>query len=264
MRFDCTFLEASGVAALQEHLFAPVATLISALQVATLGSDLATPRTCTSAKAGCAERQYTVEQLRLAAHSILAAAKSGKPLAAAAAARLQGVPSMRRSLTRLMEQVWALDGPDRDQAGFGLDRWLVRSDYIAAYEFAVKGNDFATRRIFSEQDDALIKEGCGCSRRRTSRGSRTLSGDATVACGRCFRTPASSPRFILADSRNRNSGGARAGSARGGGARVGGARGGGARGGGARGSDIHSFVRFCWLQCAMVRSPDAFEFETDF
>jgi hypothetical protein len=42
------------------------------------------------------------------------------------------------------------------------------------------------------------------------------------------------------------------------------ARGGGARGGGARGSDIHSFVRFCWLQCAMVRSPDAFEFETDF
>jgi hypothetical protein len=157
MRFDCTFLEASGVAALQEHPFAP----ISALQEATLGSDLATPRTCTSAKAGCAERQYTVEQLRLAAHSILAAAKSGKPLAAAAAARLQGVPSMRRSLTRLMEQVWALDGPDRDQAGFGLDRWLVRSDYIAAYEFAVKGNDdFAARRIFSEQDDALIKEGC--------------------------------------------------------------------------------------------------------
>jgi hypothetical protein len=47
-------------------------------------------------------------------------------------------------------------------------------------------------------------------------------------------------------------------------ARGGGARGGGARGGGARGSDIHSFVRFCWLQCAMVKSPDAFEFETDF
>ena len=161
MRFDCTFLEASGVAALQEHLFAPVATPISALQVATLGSDLATPRTCTSAKAGCAERQYTVEQLRLAAHSILAAAKSGKSLAAAAAAQLQGAPSMRRSLTRLMEQVWALDGPDRDLAGLGLDHWLMRSDYIAAYEFAVKGNDdFAARRIFSEQDDAFIKEGC--------------------------------------------------------------------------------------------------------
>ena len=95
MRFDCTFLEASGVAALQEHLFAPVATPISALQVATLGSDLATPRTCTSAKAGCAERQYTVEQLRLAAHSILSAAKSGKPLAAATAARQQGAASMR-------------------------------------------------------------------------------------------------------------------------------------------------------------------------
>ena len=134
MRFDCTFLEASGVAALQDHPFTPVATPISALQEATLGSDLATPRTCTSAKAGCAERQYTVEQLRLAAHSILSAAKSGKPLAAATAARLQGAPSMRRSLTRLMEQVWALDGPDHDQAGFGLDRWLVRSDYIAAYE----------------------------------------------------------------------------------------------------------------------------------
>ena len=60
---------------------------------------------------------------------------------------------MRRSLTRLMEQVWALDGPDRDLAGLGLDHWLVRSDYIAAYEFAVKGNDdFAARRIFSEQD----------------------------------------------------------------------------------------------------------------
>ena len=160
MRFDCTFLEASGVAALQEHPFAPVATPISALQVATLGSDLATPRTCTSAKAGCAERQYTVEQLRLAAHSILAAAKSGKSLAAAAA-QLQGAPSMRRSLTRLMEQVWALEGPDRDLAGLGLDHWLMRSDYIAAYEFAVKGNDdFAARRIFSEQDDAFIKEGC--------------------------------------------------------------------------------------------------------
>ena len=107
MRFDCTFLEASGVAALQEHPFAPVATPISALQEATLGSDLATPRTCTSAKAGCAERQYTVEQLRLAV------AKSRKPLAAARAAQLQGAPSIRRSLTRLMEQVWALDGPDQ-------------------------------------------------------------------------------------------------------------------------------------------------------
>ena len=64
----------------------------------------------------------------------VASSGKGEQPAAATAARLQGAPSMRRSLTRLMEQVWALDGPDRDQAGFGLDRWLVRSDYIAAYE----------------------------------------------------------------------------------------------------------------------------------
>ena len=182
MAFKCTFLKASGIVAVPSvvaqadrpgELFAadtgaaarwPLPHPQSTVAAAPTSLPTATPSTpsaCTSAKAGCAERQYTVEQLRLAAHSILAGAKSGKPLAAARAAQLQGAPSMRCSLTRLMEQVWALDGPDRDQAGFGLDRWLVRSDYIAAYEFAVKGNDdFAARRIFSEQDDALIKEGC--------------------------------------------------------------------------------------------------------
>ena len=181
MAFKCTFLKASGIVAVPSvvaqadrpgELFAtdtgaaarwPLPHPQSTVAAAPTSLPTATPSTpsaCTSAKAGCAERQYTVEQLRLAAHSILAGAKSGKPLAAARAAQLQGAPSMRRSLTRLMEQVWALDGTDRDRAGFGLDRWLVRSDYIAAYEFAVKGNDdFAARRIFSEQDDAFIKEG---------------------------------------------------------------------------------------------------------
>ena len=69
--------------------------------------------------------------------------------------------SAQPALAEVHEQVWVLDGPDRDLAGLGLDHWLMRSDYIAAYEFAVKGNDdFAARRIFSEQDDAFIKEGC--------------------------------------------------------------------------------------------------------
>jgi hypothetical protein len=187
--FDCTFLMASGMVAVPSsgaqadprwsaglfatdtgagparwpsvppspHPYAAGAAAPTPLPLATP----ATPCACASAKAGCAERQYTIEQLRLAAHSILSAAKSGKPLAAATAARQQGAPSMRLTLTRLMDQVWELDGPGPDQAGFGLDKWLVRSDYVNAYEFAKKGNDdFTARRIFSDQDEALIKEGC--------------------------------------------------------------------------------------------------------
>ena len=134
------------------HPYAAVAAAPTPLPLATP----ATPCACASAKAGCAERQYTIEQLRLAAHSILSAAKSGKPLAAATAARQQGAASMRLTLTRLMEQVWELDGPGPDPAGFGLDKWLVRSDYVNAYEFAKKGNDnFTARRIFSEQDSGM-------------------------------------------------------------------------------------------------------------
>ena len=98
-----------------------------------------------STRLGVKERKYTVEQLRWAATSILDSARSGATMSCAEACRQQAAPSMRKTLGRFMERVWALDGG-----------WLVRREFIMAYSFFKKGNPlFEERRIFTPDDDEL-------------------------------------------------------------------------------------------------------------
>ena len=63
---------------------------------------------------------------------------------------------MRSTVTRLMGAVWELEAPTDL-----VDVWMARRDLIDAFEFSRKGNpNFLDQRVFSEDDEALLKAQC--------------------------------------------------------------------------------------------------------
>lgn len=117
----------------------------------------APPPASSSTKSGTKERSYTEEHVRRAARRILAAGKNGSSLSAAKAAADEGASTMRSTVTRLMEEVWAI----RWGATEHVDRWMARHDHIDAYTFPEEGNaSFALDRIFSADEEKLLASMC--------------------------------------------------------------------------------------------------------
>ena len=101
-----------------------------------------------SAKLGVKERQYSLEQLKGAATELIKAAQRGQPMPCSKACVHQGASCMRKTLNRLMSDVWEIEG------------WLARQDYIDEYSFRQKGNPTLRPRMFSADDDELLKAAC--------------------------------------------------------------------------------------------------------
>ena len=138
----------------------------------------------TSAKTGVKERQYSLEQLRLGAHSILKSAKRGKPLAAATAATAQGAPSMRSALARLMwcGRALGLAGSFTDQRPYsGRTRQILHESPLGSPGVGAKHR----QRLLLQFGAALCtreltRQRCGvcCKRRAGERARARLGGSA--------------------------------------------------------------------------------------